>query len=446
MKPPPINTAHLAAAIRPPHHTPPLPRTARAAEDEPAQQSSDATRIRTPGAAAGLNLAFKNGLEAVRALDALDSLDAKLDELTALVARSADADPATFASIRAKIDAAVASINDSADAATARLRTDHPATLDYARARSESSQLPRSPYSFTNVSESVEQFRAALALEPGESLDLNVEITASAQHAGFYLSFGNDSIDLSAATATFVIEIAGNSGAKTLSFASGTTIASIRDAINAFTDQTGVTAGLSGTGIALKSTGLGDDRFVSVRVIDAAGAFTPQPAAGIYELHPENNHSADPARYTPLSAASNPIQDFGQSVRGLVNGVAFRGNATTIRAFENADATDPYAQLRLSLEAAQRLVPFRALTITRDASSEVNRPPILDPDALQQPGNASTTEISAARRRLDSIRDTLRRTRDAHRAEAGTLTPATDAAPIDPARIRDLLIAQPRTR
>ena len=51
----------------------------------------------------------------------------------------------------------------------------------------------------------------------------------------------------------FVIEVKGIKGARELTFASGATVAQIRDTINTFKDVTGVSASKSGTGVRVSS-------------------------------------------------------------------------------------------------------------------------------------------------------------------------------------------------
>src|SRR5690606_4473521 len=93
----------------------------------------------------------------------------------------------------------------------------------------------------------------AAKLNFGENRDVQVLVTKSAQRAGLFLSLGGGQLDLSSAESKFVIEVAGAKGSRQFTFASGTTISAMKDAINTFTQVTGVSAGTSGTGIVLKS-------------------------------------------------------------------------------------------------------------------------------------------------------------------------------------------------
>jgi len=79
------------------------------------------------------------------------------------------------------------------------------------------------------------------------------------------------------------IQITGNFGSEVLSFASGTSISDIADAINGSKELTGVSATASAaTGgaasLILQSTQYGSDQFVSVSVLSGLTAFTSQAA------------------------------------------------------------------------------------------------------------------------------------------------------------------------
>ncbi len=98
---------------------------------------------------------------------------------------------------------------------------------------------------------------------------VSVEVTQSAERAVLAFNRGAAAGLASAVT----IDLSGNLGTETLSFASGTALSSVAAAINNFTSLTGVTAALSGTSaVLLRSEKFGSDQFVSVRTL--AGTFT----------------------------------------------------------------------------------------------------------------------------------------------------------------------------
>lgn len=121
-----------------------------------------------------------------------------------------------------------------------------------------------------------------VALKPGEVFAPEVEIESPAQRAEialdmlqFNLNLGGPG-DSDGSHEQFQLRIAGSQGSQILNFASGTVIDDMMNAINAFRDQTGVSAAISGTAITLQSQSFGSDEFVSVEILDD-GDSTPPP-------------------------------------------------------------------------------------------------------------------------------------------------------------------------
>ena len=185
-------------------------------------------------------------------------------------------------------------------------------------------------YQTTNVSGVVGDFQVNNAkLGFQETSDVDVLITQSAQVAGYLLSFGAASLDLSAATAEFRIEIAGIDGARELTFSSGTTLNSMADAINSFTPVTGVKATVSGTAIRLESDEFGSDQFVSVKIPDDGGVADPGNA-GLYDFLAGDAQSADTSSHTDLGNITNALRDEGQDVQGTINGIRGTSRGTNL--------------------------------------------------------------------------------------------------------------------
>lgn len=189
-------------------------------------------------------------------------------------------------------------------------------------------------YSTTNVSAEVQDFTVHGAkLSDNNPLDVEVLVTQSAQVGGFILSFGGANIDLGSAGETFVIEVAGSLGSRELSFSSGTTIDSIANAINTFTDVTGVTASSDGAGrLDVKSDEFGSAEFVSLKVVDD-GAIAA--GNGIYALSATDTTTDDGNAATAFSAATNALRDSGQDVAATINGIVAVGRG--LRASINTD-------------------------------------------------------------------------------------------------------------
>src|SRR6185295_5083907 len=131
-------------------------------------------------------------------------------------------------------------------------------------------------YKVSSVNSGITDFKVNGAKFTGASLNVDVLITQSAQQAGLYLSMGGTSLDLTAASSTFTIEVSGSLGSRELTFTSGATVSDMVAAINSFKDITGVEASAiaSGTsnGIKMFSSEYGSNDFVSAKVIHDGGA------------------------------------------------------------------------------------------------------------------------------------------------------------------------------
>lgn len=146
----------------------------------------------------------------------------------------------------------------------------------------------------------------------GATRSVSVQVTQSAQLAQVALL--GQSVSGGSTTSAATIEIRGTIGSELLSFASGTSLADIRTAINSSTSVTGVSAIVSSPGVAgvasaliLNSTEYGSDAFVAVNNI--SGNFVAQGNTGTVS------------------------RDVGQDVGAVVNGqlAASRGLRVDVR-------------------------------------------------------------------------------------------------------------------
>jgi flagellin len=190
----------------------------------------------------------------------------------------------------------------------------------------------------------------------GEERDVQVLVTQSAQNAGIALNLSTvGQLDLSAADATFVFEVAGAAGARQFSFASGTKLSSIATQVNTFTEVTGVSATTSGGVIRMYSTEMGDDQYVSVDIKDAAGQ-----AGDLENFAATDQNTLMGSGTTAFTAATGAIRDLGQDVGAIINGI----NATATGT--NARVSNEFLDVELDLLAsgAQNLTQIDAFTIT----------------------------------------------------------------------------------
>jgi len=210
----------------------------------------------------------------------------------------------------------------------------------------------------SSVQSGVTDFRVNAAKYTGASLSVDMQVTASAQQGGVFLSMGGTSLDLNTAS-SFVIEISGSKGSRELSFASGTTLAKVVSTINTFTDVTGVSASLSASGstrIGLGSSEFGSAEFVSVKVINSAGVNSTNNGAGatnrgIYGRGSATYNTASTTLTSNFANATNGIIDYGQDLTGTINGIAVTAKGKTARI--NTDFLD--IEMTLSTAESQGL-------------------------------------------------------------------------------------------
>ncbi len=211
-------------------------------------------------------------------------------------------------------------------------------------------------YTTANIDSEVSGFKVNGAkLGFGETRDVEVLVTQSAQVGGMAMQFSGTALDLTDADSTFTIEIAGNQGSRELSFSSGTTLANIASTINSFSDVTGVVATASGNDIKLVSSEFGSDQFVSLKVIDDGGA----AGAGVDNLDAGDTNAlaGSPVAFNTLS---NGITDFGQDVAATINGITATTKGTKVSI--NTDFLD--VSVDLSTTGSTTLGSISAFTIT----------------------------------------------------------------------------------
>jgi len=224
-------------------------------DDPPGLIASEALRSsRTAIKAAQYNIVRAENVVSV-AESGLSEINRLLTDLEDLVDKSANEAGLTDAERDAnqlEIDAILSSINRIAGATEFQGRKLLSGALEYTTSGVATS-------SFSSVS-----ILAAKIPNQGYR-DVVVNVYASAQLARLVYS--------GATVANSVtIEVGGNQGNETLSFISGTTIGSIRDAVNQNSELTGVSAFVSGTSLVFNSTEYGSSQFVSVKAI--SGSFS----------------------------------------------------------------------------------------------------------------------------------------------------------------------------
>lgn len=224
------------------------------------------------------------------------------------------------------------------------------------------------PFSVQDVVSGIERWSFTdVRLEPGESVDVNVDITQSAQHGGLYFDLGSNQLDLVNNSSSFTLDVTGSLGSQALSFASGTSINDIAASINAFSESTGVTAAVSGTGIVLATNGFGSNEFVSVEL----GGNHLGTDAAIRNLQPDNFNQAGETLATGQDLYGQSFHDAGQDIDGLINGIDAEGEGTLLR-FNTPDFS---GAISIGTDNNDRLNAFElgsalALRLTRPAGRD----------------------------------------------------------------------------
>lgn len=162
-------------------------------------------------------------------------------------------------------------------------------------------------------------------LEPGERVDLDATVTQSAQRGTLFLqgSVGAQSLDLEGGS-FLTLEIAGNLGSQTISFASGQTFETIANLINVHSKATGVAAALTsaGGGITLTSAAFGLNEFVSVRSVPNPDGSLERANLSLFGADPGNVQQAG----FKLADFGEPFtqggQDYGQNLGVEIEGVS----------------------------------------------------------------------------------------------------------------------------
>jgi flagellin len=114
----------------------------------------------------------------------------------------------------------------------------------------------------------------AAKIPAGASRQVTVNVAEASEYAYISAVGGATNHSLSGAV---TIQVRGNYGSEVFSFASGTTMAEIADAINTSTGLTGVSASVSGGGagaLYFVSSQYGADAMVSVEVLPSTGSFS----------------------------------------------------------------------------------------------------------------------------------------------------------------------------
>ena len=170
---------------------------------------------------------------------------------------------------------------------------------------------------FTSGVRDVSIKSARLSNDDDTDLAVTVDVTASAQTAGVYLTTSGGF------TESYTIEVTGVDGVQQFTFASGASSADVATAVNSFTEALGVSATTSGANVIVNSTGYGDDAFVKVKVLDSASG--------------EDSFVQGIDDDGSLGTASSEVRDVGRDASVQIN-----GNQATVDGLVARVATDGF--------------------------------------------------------------------------------------------------------
>jgi flagellin len=186
-------------------------------------------------------------------------------------------------------------------------------------------------YQVTSIADGIADYKINGAKFNGTSMNVNVLVTQSAQQAGLFLSMGAATMTLGSNDDRFTIEVSGALGSRELTFANGTTMQQIVDAINSYTEITGIQASAATTGLKVVSSEWGSSKFVTVKVLDDGNLAAAN--TGVYNMEAEDFNTVDATSGVAFNnnGAANGIRDLGQNIGATINGIAATANGKTAR-------------------------------------------------------------------------------------------------------------------
>ncbi len=327
--------------------------------------------------------------------EALDQIDSRLSEISRLLRRSDRDGSAGLHEVRARIDESVRQINAAAGAGAGSA-----AQVREVTGYSFQPQLPEPEFAFVSAAPNVEAYSFGLPAayqysryafrvsveRPWEAGAIDLVLTSSTALAPILNLGGPGPSD--GANEVFAVHLSGVRGGTDLSFASGTTLASIADGINSTTETTGVRANLLSDGrIQLRGLAPGDSDFVSVRVIDDGNIGSGPGRLGIH----------GPGGIVRYSEATTPVTDYGNEMVAHVYGHPAVVNGTSLVVEWSYGPGTEHA-LKLRLDPNDFTNPglnvvggFYALTVQRATrSADEATPPAAD--ALSTPANPESAQ------------------------------------------------------
>ena len=275
----------------------------RGADDPAGLIASENLRAEKKAIGAAINNADRAGQVVNVAEGGLQEVSSLLQELQGLVGSTANeaglSDEEREAN-QLQIDSILQTIDRIANATSFQGQKLLNGTFDYTTSGIDTSLL-------TNVKVNA----AKLSDGAGSFMTVTVDVQTSAQTATTFLSTASA---LNGGGQSYTLEVTGNRGTQQFTFASGTSQANIIDAINQFSEVTGVSAAVDGTDtdlVRLDSLDYGSSQFVQAKKLDGA----------------LNNAILDDTR----ANGSDNRKDLGRDAIVLINGTQATTDGLTAR-------------------------------------------------------------------------------------------------------------------
>ncbi|QYU67616.1 flagellin [Leptolyngbya sp. 15MV] len=185
-------------------------------------------------------------------------------------------------------------------------------------------------------------------------LQVNVDVLGSAQTGALF--YRDTTFPTGVVASTIVLRVAGNRGVTEVTITSGTTMTNFVQAINTYTQLTGVRAELINpsdptSGVVMRAAEYGSNDFVSVERLGGPS----NPSLSSFRTYAIRNNETPPATFDWASMLSSgvltaAVRDAGKDVTALVNGTLATGQG--LRISVNSQALS--LQLLLTESAATR--------------------------------------------------------------------------------------------
>ena len=349
------------------------------------------------GQIVGLKQAVENSQKAVNVIGtaegALNEVNSLLRSVRRLAVDSSNlgtTDQDQLDANQAEVDSAINSIDRIAD------------TTQYAGKKLLNGS---SSFEISNISSSIDKLSVnRVQLGTQSSKDIGYNITKLAEFAEVTVDVGSATLD-----ANSTVQITGSRGSQQISFAAGSTLQSIADAVDNLHENTGVTARLgTGNEIVFSSTDVGSNQSVKVEDIDGNGQLIGTIASASNTKGEATDKGSDVEGSILGASALGTGRKLSANTATFSGEISFDYNTATGRTATTSSTTSTVVSGR---DAAR--VASTGATAASTGSFSVNSEGLLfqlgaytDPNNQESVGIASTSSFNLGTRegRLSSLK------------------------------------------